>query len=53
MGVSTGKIEIFLGTQGDIWDTQWDMLMAFIGAIFAMFFLRKQLSKEIAKNLPD
>lgn len=29
----------FLGTQGDIWDTQSDMLFALIGASFAMLFL--------------
>ena len=22
----------FLGTQGDVWDTQWDMFMALVGA---------------------
>ena len=31
----------FLGTQGDVWDTQSDMFMALIGASFAMLFLRK------------
>ena len=25
----------FLGTQGDVWDTQWDMLLALIGALTA------------------
>jgi putative membrane protein len=29
----------FLGTQGDPWDTQWDMFLAFIGATFAMLVL--------------
>lgn len=29
----------FLGTQGDPWDTQWDMFLAFCGAILAMSFL--------------
>ena len=29
----------FLGTQGDIWDTQEDMLMALIGATCALLFL--------------
>lgn len=28
----------FLGTQGDVWDTQWDMFMAFVGSILAMVF---------------
>ncbi|HEY2138696.1 MAG TPA: DUF2238 domain-containing protein [Chthoniobacterales bacterium] len=29
----------FLGTQGDIWDTQWDMLCALIGAVSALLLL--------------
>lgn len=32
----------FLGTQGDIWDTQWDMFMALIGASAAMIFYFKR-----------
>jgi putative membrane protein len=31
--------DAFLGTQGDVWDTQWDMLMAGIGAIAALVAL--------------
>ncbi|AUO09344.1 membrane protein [Paenibacillus jamilae] len=31
--------EAFLGTQGDVWDTQWDMLLAFIGALTAVILL--------------
>jgi len=31
--------ESFLGTQGDIWDTQWDMFIAFVGAISAQLLL--------------
>ncbi|PEP85048.1 DUF2238 domain-containing protein [Bacillus toyonensis] len=37
--------DAFLGTQGDVWDTQWDMLCALIGAIIALFiipFLRER-----------
>ncbi|MCT4606272.1 MAG: DUF2238 domain-containing protein [Marinisporobacter sp.] len=33
--------EAFLGTQGDIWDTQWDMLFALWGANTALLTLRK------------
>ncbi|MFL9842017.1 DUF2238 domain-containing protein [Sphingomonas sp. ST-64] len=29
----------FLGTQGDPWDTQWDMLMCLVGAVTALVFL--------------
>jgi putative membrane protein len=31
--------DAFLGTQGDVWDTQWDMLFALIGAISAQLTL--------------
>jgi putative membrane protein len=31
--------EAFLGTQGDVWDTQWDMFIALIGAITAQLVL--------------
>ena len=33
--------ESFLGTQGDVWDTQWDMFLALIGAICAQVFLAR------------
>lgn len=31
--------EAFLGTQGDVWDTQWDMFLALCGAILAQLLL--------------
>jgi putative membrane protein len=31
--------ESFLGTQGDVWDTQWDMFLALLGAISAQIVL--------------
>ena len=33
--------EAFLGTQGDVWDTQKDMAMAAVGAICALVLLRR------------
>jgi putative membrane protein len=33
--------ESFLGTQGDVWDTQWDMFLALLGSIFAQLLLRR------------
>jgi putative membrane protein len=33
--------DAFLGTQGDVWDTQWDMLLCLIGAITALTTLSK------------
>ena len=31
----------FLGTQGDVWDTQWDMFLAFCGAFLAQLLLSR------------
>ena len=42
----------FLATQGDPWDTQEDMLMALIGAICALLFLRKWQDRQLA-GLPN
>ena len=39
----------FLGTQGDPWDTQLDMLMALVGACFALMFLSKVQDKQMRK----
>ena len=39
--------EAFLGTQGDIWDTQWDMFLALLGAISALIFLSKIHDKQL------
>jgi putative membrane protein len=41
--------EAFLGTQGDVWDTQWDMFLALVGAIAAQTLLRKLHDKQIAQ----
>jgi len=42
VAVSTGTAaEAFLGTQGDIWDTQWDMALALSGAIISLIVLGK------------
>ncbi|MGE5172672.1 MAG: DUF2238 domain-containing protein [Betaproteobacteria bacterium] len=37
----------FLGTQGDGWDTQWDMFMAFVGAITAQLTLSRLHDQEL------
>jgi putative membrane protein len=39
----------FLATQGDVWDTQEDMLMALIGSICALVFLRKWQDRQLAR----
>ena len=40
MAVASGSgADAFLATQGDVWDTQWDMFMALCGAILAQLAL--------------
>ena len=49
VAVHTGsKGDAFLGTQGDIWDTQEDMATALIGAITASLFLAPLHDRQIA-----
>src|SRR5262245_43660387 len=33
--------EAFLATQGDVWDTQWDMFLALCGAVLALITLSR------------
>ncbi len=39
----------FLGSQGDVWDAQWDMLLALIGALIALPLLSPTLERSMAK----
>ena len=39
--------ESFLGTQGDVWDTQWDMFIALLGAITALATLSRLHDREL------
>ena len=39
----------FLGTQGDVWDTQSDMLVALVGAAAALLFLSAMHNRAIGK----
>jgi len=38
----------FLGTQGDEWDTQWDMFLALIGAITAQLSFARLHDRQLA-----
>jgi putative membrane protein len=42
-----GEADAFLATQGDVWDTQWDMFMALIGAILAQLMLSRRHDREM------
>jgi putative membrane protein len=39
--IGGGQAEAFLGTQGDVWDTQWDMFMATVGAVSSLALLSR------------
>jgi putative membrane protein len=41
--------QAFLGSQGDIWDAQWDMLLALIGAALATPLLSQYHDRSMAK----
>ncbi len=42
-----GAADAFLATQGDVWDTQWDMFMALIGAFLAQVLLARWHDREL------
>ena len=39
----------FLGTQGDAWDTQWDMFLALIGAVISQLLLARVHDRQLAR----
>ena len=46
--LSEEAAESFLGTQGDGWDTQWDMFLAFCGAVFAVLVMARVHDRALA-----
>src|SRR6266496_4653880 len=40
----------FLGTQGDIWDTQWDMFLALVGAVCALAIFTNLHDRQLSKS---
>jgi putative membrane protein len=48
--LATGEAaEAFLGTQGDPWDTQWDMMLALVGAIAALLLLSRWHDRQLRR----
>jgi putative membrane protein len=45
--IGGGSAEAFLGTQGDVWDTQWDMFLATLGAITSLLLLSRLHDREL------
>ncbi|AUN94616.1 DUF2238 domain-containing protein [Pseudazoarcus pumilus] len=42
----------FLGTQGDVWDAQWDMFLALCGAVTAQVLLSGLHDRQLARLTP-
>jgi putative membrane protein len=42
----------FLGTQGDVWDTQWDMFLALIGAVTSLLVWSRLHDRQLAAIPP-
>ncbi|MEU1463014.1 DUF2238 domain-containing protein [Streptomyces sp. NPDC005727] len=40
--------DAFLATQGDVWDTQWDMFCALIGAVLSLLLLSRAHDRRLA-----
>jgi len=45
--------EAFLGTQGDVWDTQWDMFLAFFGAMISQLLLSGWHDRQLHDRVPE
>jgi len=43
--------DAFLGTQGDIWDSHWDMFLALVGAILALALFMKTHDRQLGTYL--
>jgi putative membrane protein len=49
VAVTTGSAaDLFLATQGDVWDTQWDMFLALLGAMAAQLIFAGYHDRKIA-----
>ena len=41
--------DAFLGTQGDPWDTQWDVFLALVGAVTSLLLLSGVHDRSMAR----
>jgi putative membrane protein len=44
-----GEADAFLATQGDVWDTQWDMFLALCGAAIALLLLSRPHGRQLGQ----
>ena len=47
-----GAADAFLATQGDVWDTQWDMFLALCGAVLAQLLLARVHDRQLGSATP-
>lgn len=47
--VGGAEADAFLATQGDVWDTQWDMFLALIGCLAAQVLLAPIHDRQLAR----
>ncbi len=53
VSMATGTAaDAFLGSQGDVWDTQWDMTFALLGSLAAQLLLARRQDREM-DAIPD
>lgn len=45
--IAGSRVKDFLATQGDKWDSQWDMLLALCGAVLSLLTLRKLHDRQL------
>lgn len=51
--LATGEAaSAFLGTQGDVWDTQWDMCLALVGSVTAQLLLSPLHARQLTELPP-
>lgn len=50
--ISSEAADAFLGTQGDVWDTQTDMFMALVGAFCALLLMSRWQDRQM-RQLPS
>ncbi len=51
--LSEEAAEAFLATQGDVWDTQWDMFLALLGAMAAQLVLNRWHNRQLVSLIPE
>ena len=50
--ITGGSADAFLGTQGDVWDPQWDMTWCLIGATVMLLFFTGIHDRALARLNP-